>query len=245
MKRMFAVLGCLLAGAFPVSAATVLSATDATIPYAEVTSYVQLDGQWIEVGEYDAVDSGDGKTYSIKVDPYSDYQISISATFNNDPFIIWTLGAINPTGSPLPFMFVFTTSPLAAGIYGDATSSFSVSGTDTFRDGITITSAEAKSTVDGTSTNTDVGPLGGTFGADPNEGSYSFGTDSAAASFGPLVDPFELKVVVTFTIGGGTVDGASLDGATTITAVPEPATLMLLGTMLTGFGFVVRRKSVS
>lgn len=170
----------------------------------------------------------------------SDYELSVSASLNPDPFVTFVVGLLNLTNAPLSATFTFSTAVVPA-LYNFATSSLGVTLTDIDNNGASI-SYMLDSQLNG------IAPAGIDMGVDLSgtctDGSGPPNTvvcpNSKVSSFGPALGT-SLSAVLTVTLSAR--DSFSSTGIVEIFPVPEPGSLSF-GTIGIGLGIsglIIRR----
>lgn len=161
-----------------------------------------------------------------------DWLLAVNVQTNPDPFIQYSLSAVNLGVGPLAFSFNFTT-PLLLGPYGQLTSSFKGNMTDLLGDGVTISGIGQSALLNGVSV--PAVQLGNfECSADPNvPGTVSpcpagpgFGPVSAGV---PAAFYSTFGTSVNFTVSA--LDQAVFNGSVVLDAasIPEPTTAVLMG----------------
>jgi hypothetical protein len=160
---------------------------------------------------------------------------------NPDPFVSYSFGLVNFTGSPIAFSFTFTTP--VVGSYGKATASYGGSLTDGGNGSITAGSYS----FDAFAT-----PVAADSGVDlvdfaPVSFSGGVGTTVFTSAPSPKTATFAttafstLGIDLDFTLSGGT-DLISTSGRLEIAPIPEPGTFALLIAGLVGIAGIARRR---
>ncbi len=161
-----------------------------------------------------------------------DWLLAVNVQTNPDPFVLYSLSAVNLGLGPLAFSFTFTT-PLLLGPYGQATSSFNGNMTDLLGDGVSISGIGQSALLNGvTVPAVQLGPF--SCSADPNvPGTVS--PCPAGPGFGPSTGGVPAAFYSTFgtsinfTVSAS--DQAVFNGSVVLDAasIPEPTSAVLVG----------------
>jgi hypothetical protein len=173
-----------------------------------------------------------------------------SLSGNVDPFVIFGIGATNNTDAPLGFAFAFTIPINIGGVIkadasvtysvtdgrGDGATLFPISGTGKVVDSQDLNSATGLSTDKGVD-------IGDACSVGPPAGAYLCGPFNASSIFGSVGGPTYDLMSVIVAFGLSPHDAAGLSGLVSQTPVPEPGTLLLLGSGLAGLLTFGRRSA--
>jgi hypothetical protein len=175
----------------------------------------------------------------------SSWQVTVSGKLNPDPYISYVIGVQNFSSNPLSFLFSFIV-PISIPNVSTLVQGSIVGGlTDTTGDGISIfpTAFDVQHSyvfTPQTSMGVDVGKSvvagAGSPGALYNYGPYIKGIQPGPG--GPWI---AFMTTAGFQLSGNN-DIAALTGYSSIDPVPEPATMILLGTGLIGLASGFRKK---
>lgn len=174
----------------------------------------------------------------------SDYTIRGNYRVDNDPFIVWGMSVLNNTDNPMTFTTgvlntIFAPITIGNTVFG----SISASVTDMQGDGVTVTPFNSHiqtSTLNGT---TNMGVDAGhayQHGAGLPGQSYIVPPDNQGPRPGPVGAWTSMELEAKFTLSKR--DVATLNGFASINPIPEPGTLLLLGSGLLGLAVWKRRK---
>lgn len=217
----------------------------------EATFQLLVNGEEVAGGSLEVDDEGNvelGEPVTFQGDGFSINLDSLSG--NVDPFVIFGVGATNNTNNALTFAFAFSL-PISLGglIQADASVSYSV--TDGAGDGATLfpTSGTGK-VVDSQDIrfepflSTDKGvDVGDACTVGPPAGAYNCGPFNASSTFGSIDGPTYDLMSVIVAFGLTPHDAAGVSGRVSQEFVPEPGTLLLLGSGLIGLVVCGRRSA--
>lgn len=166
--------------------------------------------------------------------------VTVGASLNSDPFILWSIAATNFTSAPVAFSALFST-PVVGGPFNKLTANFNGSITDGLGNGASASPLSNVTSLISPSGSVVLGApctYGPSFPTNsqgcPGSGSYGPGSVTFASYF-----PTSLQTNISFTLSS--VDAASFNGAAILQAVPEPTTVVLLGFGLVGLAGLARR----
>jgi hypothetical protein len=171
------------------------------------------------------------------------------ASFDPDPFLLFSASATNNSGGPLAYSFSFN-APLSPALTGDVVSQaeLGVTLTDGTGNGATVQPLVGQGTMlksydlyasgDSISKNVDIGTAHSVLaGAVP---STAFALYTATSSLNCGQPCVTMSAVLSFTLTGN--DSVGFSGKVTQTAVPLPAAAWLLLSSLGGIGLATRRR---
>lgn len=174
------------------------------------------------------------------------YTVQGRMVVNQDPFIAWGLSVINNTDNPMNFSTGVIDNNFITPLVGPNVvfGSFSGSVTDIFGDGVTVAPINAKIQTTTLDLTTNMGVDVGDFyhhGAGLPGASYVMLPDEKGPMPGPQGAWTSMNLQAEFSLSKH--DVATVNGFASIEPVPEPRTIMLLGSGLLALAFWTRRKS--
>lgn len=208
---------------------------------------------WYQIGDgplnylpYTRSDGNDGVWAFEFSQITSDYSIRGNYTVDSDPFIVWGLSVLNNTNNPMTFS-TGVLDTFFAPLTGDNTvfGSISASVTDVEGDGVDLTPFNPHiqtSTLNGTTNmGVDAGHAYHHGPGFPGQ-SYVVPPDNQGPRSGPVGTWTSMELEAKFTLSKR--DVATLNGYASINPapIPEPGTLLLLGSGLLGLAVWKRRK---